>query len=134
MGAEMLKAKKAVEPEELSMSMKTRKPEPYSYEITSKMNQDEFFKATKRLTGNPKRWKLEYNKAIDMVKETAQRRNGLREQRERRRRKFLADSQLSRATRASNMEKKQLCNKLVGKTYMESELLDDLSKICNFFG
>ena len=43
MGAEMLKAKKAVEPEELSMSMKTRKPEPYSYEITSKMNQDEFF-------------------------------------------------------------------------------------------
>ena len=129
MGAEMLKAKKAVEPEELSMSMKTRKPEPYSYEITSKMNQDEFFKATKRLTGNPKRWKLEYNKAIDMVKETAQRRNGLREQRERRRRKFLADSQLSRATRASNMEKKQLCNKLVGKTYMESELLDDLSKI-----
>ncbi len=129
MGAELLKAKKAVEPEELSMSMKTRKPAPYSYEITSKMNQDEFFKATKRLTGNPKRWKLEYAKAINMVKETAERKNNLREQRERRRRKFLADSQLSRATRASNIEKKQLCNKLVGKTHMERELLDDLDKI-----
>eukprot|EP00943_MAST-04B_sp_MAST-4B-sp1_P006551 g6551.t1 len=129
MGAELLKAKKAVEPEELSMSMKTRKPAPYSYEITSKMNRDEFFKATKRLTGNPKRWKLEYTKAINMVKETVERRNKLREQRERRRRKFLADSQLSRATRASNIEKKQLCHKLVGKTHMERELLDDLDKI-----
>ena len=48
---------------------------------------------------------MEYNKAIGMVKETAQRRNSLREQRERRRRRILADSQLSRATRASNMEK-----------------------------
>ena len=55
----MLKSKKSSgEPEELSMSMKTRKPEPYDYEITSKMNQDEFFKATKRLTGNPKRWEV----------------------------------------------------------------------------
>ena len=68
LGAELLKAKKAVQPEELSMSMKSRKPEPYSYEVTSKMNQDEFFNATKRLTGNPKRWKIQYTKAINMVK------------------------------------------------------------------
>ena len=94
LGAELLKAKKAVQPEELSMSMKSRKPEPYSYEVTSKMNQDEFFNATKRLTGNPKRWKIQYTKAINMVKESAERKARLREQRERRRRKFLADSQL----------------------------------------
>ena len=76
------------------MSMKSRKPEPYSYEVTSKMNQDEFFNATKRLTGNPKRWKIQYTKAINMVKESAERKLRLREQRERRRRKLLADSQL----------------------------------------
>ena len=35
----------------------------------------------------------------------------------------------SRASRASSIEKQQLCEKIVGKTAMERELLDDLNKI-----
>ena len=127
--AEMMKAKTSVQADELTASMNKRAPKALGYDATSKMDMDEFFKTTKRQAGNPKQWKLEYKKSIGVVRETKERRKALREQRERRRRKFLADSQRSRAAQASDAEKAMMCKKLVGKPNVEKDLLDDLEKI-----
>jgi adenylate kinase family enzyme len=127
--AEVMKAKTSVQADGLTASMQKKKTQLLDYNVTSRMNMDDFFKATKRVAGNPKQWKLEYEKAISTVRDTSGRTRALREQRERRRRKFLADSQRTRASQASKSEKMMICKKLIGKTLAEKDLLEDLEKI-----
>ena len=86
------------------------------------------FQSNQTFNWKSKTMEVGIQQTIGMVKETAQRRNGLREQRERRRRNFSRFTIITCNT-GIKYGKKQLCNKLVGKTYMESELLDDLSKL-----
>ena len=105
--------------------------EVYKINASATVSRLDFWKEARDKAGHPDQWKEEAEVSMERMKVNVERRKNARAQSERRRRKFLSDSQSDRNGRSTRREKDRLARKLLRKPKNEKKLEISLSTVGN---